>query len=208
MTEQLNHSMEDQNLRPARTYWEIVRTQFFKDKLATFGLVVVIFLFFIAIYAPVLVNNKPYLVRIKPKGAYEDAWKAIYGFTITLNQTEKEITEKIEEVRKIRKLAKEYLQIQKNQISPAEIARALEKGVSEEKLKKEIPQKRVTPFHLTEADQERLEEAGASEAFIDFLKNAPTKFDKITLPEVIQLMEKGKSLKEIKKIIEAKRVNP
>ncbi len=48
-------------------YWSIVWKRFKQNKLAVVGLCIVIFLFMIALCAPLIANNKPYILIYNDK---------------------------------------------------------------------------------------------------------------------------------------------
>ena len=71
-------------------YMELILHQFAKNKLAITGVIIILFLFFIACFAPLLANNKPLVLYGQFPDKYEDA------FYITLSNIEL-ISEKIEQ---------------------------------------------------------------------------------------------------------------
>lgn len=58
-------------------YLEITLQQFRKNTLAVFGSIVILLLFFVAIYAPLLANNKPLLLHAPFPDRYEDLYYII-----------------------------------------------------------------------------------------------------------------------------------
>lgn len=58
-------------------YLELTMHQFAKNKLAVFGVSIIMFLFFVACYAPVLTNNKPLAMKARFEGKYEDQFYAL-----------------------------------------------------------------------------------------------------------------------------------
>ncbi len=53
-----------------RTYWDIVRGQFLRNRAAVFGLGLVILLFVIAVFVPFVANGCPYYLRVDGKTSY------------------------------------------------------------------------------------------------------------------------------------------
>lgn len=57
-----------------RSYWDIVKSQFFKDKLAVAAAWMVVLLFGLAIFAPFIANNKPLFIR----GVFRKEYGTVY----------------------------------------------------------------------------------------------------------------------------------
>ncbi len=64
----------EQEKYAGRSYWDIVKSQFFKDKLAVIGAWMVVFLFGLAIFAPFIANNKPFYI----KGVFRKSYGTVY----------------------------------------------------------------------------------------------------------------------------------
>jgi len=58
-------------------YIELTLSQFYKNKLAVCGVWIILLLFFTAIYAPLLANNKPVIIYAKFHELYEDNFYAL-----------------------------------------------------------------------------------------------------------------------------------
>ncbi len=58
-------------------YIELTLKQFLKNKLAVCGVWIILLLFFSAIYAPLIANNKPILIKTKFQDLYEDNFYAL-----------------------------------------------------------------------------------------------------------------------------------
>lgn len=195
--------------RHARTYWEIVSKQFFKNKIAALGLFVVFLLFFVAIYAPFLSNDKPFMIhKHRPAEEYRDTWKSLQGFTLDLARFRRKVSEQHERTLRLSTLVKDYQETLKNQIKIDEICTRITKGEDTEALKKDIKKRRAQPLKIGDAEETKLGDVGASEELIGYLKNMDTKFDAISLDQVLDLMKKGLSLAEIKREISKRRINP
>ncbi|MCB1195884.1 ABC transporter permease [bacterium] len=59
------------------TFFDLSLKQFKKNKLSVAGVCIIAFLFFVAIYAPILANNRPLLIRTTFVDDYEDTFYAL-----------------------------------------------------------------------------------------------------------------------------------
>jgi len=75
------------------SYWKLVWRQFKKDRLAMAGLVVILLLFFIAIFAPLLANNKPLILRYQSRYYFP----ALFHYREFANTDFKKLAEKLDE---------------------------------------------------------------------------------------------------------------
>ncbi|RME05214.1 MAG: ABC transporter permease subunit [Planctomycetota bacterium] len=233
---QLSSLEEELSKRPSRTYWQIVRKEFMKNKMAVFGAVMVLFMFAVAIYAPFLANDKPYVIYTRFFQDYAEIWqnlRSLYtkvaGPKGALTQMQKE--EKIWSAKKRLKEKKliDAYKIAQKQIPLKVIREKISQLTSKAQLQdllKEIQTKRIRPFYEIEDEDEAdqpnrnlLEEALASnsklalspqeiKSFIYQLRHLDTQFDRLSHQELLRLLQAGASLEELKTRLALERITP
>lgn len=91
--------MNEQN-HYAPSFFEISLRQLNKNKLAVWSLITILFLFFVAIYAPLLSNNKPLLLYAPFPEEYEDTYYVVLSnidiYVKNLNELHTHYTDKIQ----------------------------------------------------------------------------------------------------------------